>query len=238
MQQHTDCSHNKSRFMKNWFGLILVTSLCLMVISCGGYPDPAEVDAYDVYRSNFEMRIPNESDDGNGFWVYICRECTYEQFIEIEIPSPYVKGDARINLVDEIVLVPPAVPDETAARLDFTPDVDGDTFQYVAEVLERDRVSLNPLLFTAKVKRDNTFRFYDGRVVHELTDPDGNRYILFTVEIGIAEEYDLAEVDALSHIRLPSGWSYSSRELTGELFIDTGGVATVVATWGLTWQQY
>lgn len=82
------------------------------------------------------------------------------------------------------------------------------------------------------VARDTVFTFLAGEPVFELTDPDGNVYMMqsFTTQVNADLTYDsLATLgDSLA---LPEGWSYSTRVLDEDYDLstaDTGGQAYVV----------
>lgn len=82
------------------------------------------------------------------------------------------------------------------------------------------------------VKRDTSFLFKAGEPVFELTDPDGNVYMMQSyatyVDTGLTYEQ---LPDLGSKLQLPSGWKYSTRTLTDDYTLSTAstdGVAYVV----------
>ena len=95
-----------------------------------------------------------------------------------------------------------------------------------------------------QVMRDTRFCYPPGARVHELTDPQGNVYILFAYEV---DSFDFASPDfqdanALLDYPRPAGWSYSTRILNAELVIGSGGIASVLSIQGpvfptSTWEK-
>jgi hypothetical protein len=77
------------------------------------------------------------------------------------------------------------------------------------------------------VQRDTVFHYGPGRVVHEVTDPAGNVYVLFSFDLALSATIDLNQVDALAGLPVPPGWSYSSRVLESELLVVSNGLASL-----------
>lgn len=93
------------------------------------------------------------------------------------------------------------------------------------------------------VEHDTVLRFPAGRRVHELTNPEGDVYVMFGYE---AESMDVIvsdfnSPDALDGYPRPTGWSYSTRILQRELVLDSTGVVPVLAFRGSaplsTWEK-
>lgn len=80
------------------------------------------------------------------------------------------------------------------------------------------------------VARQTVFRFDAGTEVHELTDPDGRRYVMQSYAHIVDDTLDLATLAGLGdRLALPDGWSFASRVLDEQLdVLSTDGVATVV----------
>lgn len=83
----------------------------------------------------------------------------------------------------------------------------------------------------ATVLRNNTWLFYAGRRVYELTGPDGNRYIMQSYSQIVDENLQLEDLESLgARLALPSGWSFSTRVLVESLAVapESGSGARVV----------
>jgi hypothetical protein len=80
------------------------------------------------------------------------------------------------------------------------------------------------------VVRQTIFRFDAGTEVHELTDPDGQHYVMQSYSHIFDDGQTLATLDGLSdRLDLPAGWTYASRVLDERLdVLSRDGVATVV----------
>ena len=79
--------------------------------------------------------------------------------------------------------------------------------------------------------RFNTVFEDTERLIHELTDAEGDRYVLFAYEVESAD-FDRSvfdRPDAMSHYPRPWGWSYSSRIIEEDLELKSEGVVTVLA---------
>jgi hypothetical protein len=140
---------------------------------------------------------------------------------------------ARVRLWDVVVSILPPPPEGLPAVLNFG----GYTLNYGAEVIEGTIISFGPVFATASVERQTVLTFNAGTVVHEVTDPNGFRYTLFTAEVGVAEAYDLTQEGSLDSLAFPSGWTYSSRTLTDDFPQDSNGLAIVFVGPGTSWQR-
>lgn len=210
----------------------VVQIACLL--SCLFAPSPAAAMPYVL-----EVREPNALDPPFSRYVYLCSACTLAQFADVVAPAGFEKAGAKVFVPDEAVTAPTSPPAGVTPSLDLVLDIPGDDFFYVAQVLTAEIVALNATfgVFTlAQVERDTEFTYDAGRVVHEVHDPDGNTYVLFSFDEAVSNVVDLGLLDALGTFPLPAGWSYSSRVLGQDLVVASGGVAHVfgqgsVASW-------
>ena len=80
-----------------------------------------------------------------------------------------------------------------------------------------------------EVDRDTVFVFAAGKPVFELTDPDGNVYMMQSYAQIVDPKLTLADLAVLgSRLALPKGWSFSTRTLDAEYRLEANGVARVV----------
>jgi hypothetical protein len=164
--------------------------------------------------------------------VYLCAECTPEQFAGVVPPPGFEKAPAKLFMPAEGTGTPAVPPPGVPAALDLTLDVPGAEFDYIARVLDGALLGFAPgigPLATAQVERFIQFRYAAGDVVHELTDTSGDRWILFSFALELLPSYDVDALGGLAGLPVPAGWTYSSRVLDEELVIDSGGLATIFA---------
>ena len=83
-----------------------------------------------------------------------------------------------------------------------------------------------------EVARDTVFTFVAGEPVFELTDPEGNVYMMQSFTTIVDPELTYEALPTLGErLQLPEGWSYSTRVLDADYNLstaDTGGNAFVV----------
>jgi hypothetical protein len=158
-----------------------------------------------------------------------------------------MKTRDRLRLT-EALLTPRNAPKGVPAALDLSSMIPGAEMVYTARALSIEPVGYrfsSGLQIRARVERTTTFIYRAGRVVHELTDREGGKWILFSVPLSKTIHdpegngtIDPNEIDAFAQIKGPWWWTYSSRRLDEDLVVAVSGVAEVVAsTWGAAWQQ-
>jgi hypothetical protein len=83
--------------------------------------------------------------------------------------------------------------------------------------------SMNPAPYTVNiVSRNTVFVFAAGRPIFELIDPEGQRWVMQTWSQIVDPTLSLDDLGGLAgRLRLPTGWSYQTRTLTGPLRVDT-----------------
>ncbi|BBX16189.1 hypothetical protein [Mycolicibacterium duvalii] len=85
------------------------------------------------------------------------------------------------------------------------------------------------------VSRHAVFVFAAGEPVFELTDPDGNHWVMQTWSQIVDPELGYDDLTGLgSRLSLPTGWSYRARILDDELRVDTATEAAQVLQDDLT----
>ena len=115
--------------------------------------------------------------------AYECQECTFEQWETIVPTEGWSKGPAQISLFslpDSGMRSYPSVEghDDTVSFLDEIP---GNEYRIIAVTKDGRFIENGPsgLVVEAQVERDTFLVFNPGMRVHELTDPDGNVFVLF-----------------------------------------------------------
>ena len=83
--------------------------------------------------------------------------------------------------------------------------------------------SMNPAPYTVnEVSRNTVFIFNAGEEVYELTDPDGQRWVMQTWSQVADPNLSRADLPGLAgRLNLPDGWRYEPRVLTETLRVDT-----------------
>lgn len=96
-------------------------------------------------------------------------------------------------------------------------------------------VEIGSLLEAAKpylphsVNRTAAFIFDAGQRVYELTAPDGTTYVMQTYSVQIDPTLTEAQLTDLgSRLKVPEGWTYSSRILDSQFRIETATTAAHV----------
>ena len=164
--------------------------------------------------------------------AYECNECSFEQFAAIEPPPEWSKGPTQVILpIGELRSTPSF--DGVPSSVDFVPEIPGDEFTLIAKTLDGHIVEIgdNGAMVVVDVMRDTFFRFPRGSRVHELTDPEGNTFVLFAYEVESADfdSPDFEDTDALADYPGPEGWTFSTRILDADLVMESEGVVTVLA---------
>ena len=171
--------------------------------------------------------------------VYLCADCTLAQFADVTAPPGFIKAPPKLVVPDTAVTARPTPPLGVAAGLDLVLDIPGDDFDFVAHVGDGTLLGFVPgfgPFAISQVERDSVFRYDAGRVVHELSDPDGASWILFSFDI--VQTADLDQIGSLSGLPLPAGWSYESRVLDQPLVIRSNGLAEVFTQGQLNLYQH
>ncbi|HEU5151894.1 MAG TPA: hypothetical protein VFU19_15465 [Iamia sp.] len=81
-----------------------------------------------------------------------------------------------------------------------------------------------------RVARDTVFRFAAGATIHQLTAPNGERYVMQAYSHAVDATQGLDTLAALAdRLALPPGWAFTTRTIEQRLdLLSTDGVATVV----------
>ena len=174
---------------------------------------------------------------------YECQECTWEQIAAIVPPPGWTKGPTQVLIPTGEMRSRPSfegVPD----AVDFVPEIPGPEYRLIVKNVDARIIEIGAMgvVVEAQVMRDTLLRFPPTALVHELTDPDGNVFVLFVHGIDPNDPYrvNYLEQDSLSYFTPPEGWTYSNRVLTEELLLDADGSTTVVAIRGendSTWEK-
>lgn len=164
--------------------------------------------------------------------AYECNECTFEQFDALTLPRGWRKSPKQIILPFGELLSHLSF-EGVSSTLDLIPEIPGDEFQLIAKGLEGKivNVSFSGIMIKSKVMRNTVLRYPAGRRVHELTDKDGNIYVLFAYEVK-SVNFDrtfFEKDDVLLNYPRPKGWSYSSRIIDEDLILNSKGIVDVLA---------
>ena len=130
---------------------------------------------------------------------------------------------------------------------DFLEEMPGNEYRVIAITLDGEFIenAAGRLVVKAQVMRDTRLVFQALTRVHELTDPDGNVFVLFAhhVDPDNIDAIDFQSQDAMAYLVAPEGWTYATRILDEELVLDANnfdGVVPVLAIRGdinSTWEQ-
>ena len=130
---------------------------------------------------------------------------------------------------------------------DFLDDMPGNEYRIIAVTHDGRFIGnvAGHLVVEVQVERDTYLVFKSGMRVHELTDPEGNVFVLIAhhVDPDNWQAVDFQSADALAYLTAPEGWAYSTRILDEDLELDSdnsNGVVTVLAIRGdinSTWEK-
>jgi hypothetical protein len=170
--------------------------------------------------------------------AYECPTCTFEQHQAIVPPTGWMKGPSQVALFSrgELRSTPSfeGVPD----AVDFVAEVPGNEYTLIAKNLDATIVAngADGLVVQTQVMRDTLLRWSAGMRVHELTDPEGNVFVLFAYGVDPTNVVipDFQDAAVLADFSGPEGWVYSTRILDEELLLDSPDIATVLAIRGAT----
>ena len=80
-----------------------------------------------------------------------------------------------------------------------------------------------------EVQRDTVYTYRAGRAVYELTAPDGHVYVMQSYAQIEDKNLTIDDLPSLgSRLSLPEGWTYSTRTLTEDFELASGGLAYVI----------
>ena len=190
---------------------------------------------------NFEVRpvVPGSSVARD---VYLCPTCTVATWPTVIPPAGAAMADPRLMVPSEGTIELGSPPPGIPAALDLSPTIAGSEMVWGARLLTASPIGFDPVLgvfLQARVQRQTVLTYSAGSTLHQLTDPSGGTWTLFTLLLSAttmdpagAGTIDPTVVGSLSGLALPAGWSYSSEVLTSDLVLDTavtGGVADVFA---------
>ena len=218
---------------------VSIALLCTTMMSCADSDRPA-----DEQSSHFTLKVfKNTGENLFAQLAYQCRGCSFEQFTALEPPPEWTKGLTQVALpIGELRSTPSF--DGVPGTVDLIPEIPGKEFELIAKTLSGSVVEMGEkgLWATVDVMRDTLFRYPTGSRVHEMTDPEGNIFVLFVYQVD-SEDFDLSffeAEDALANHPAPEEWTYSTRILEEDLIMDSEGVVTVLAFRGdiaSAWQK-
>lgn len=80
-----------------------------------------------------------------------------------------------------------------------------------------------------QVQRDTVYTYQAGAPVYELTSPDGHVYVMQSYSQIKDKQLTIDQLDSIGNkLALPASWTYTTRKLTDDLVLDSGGLAYVI----------
>ena len=216
---------------------IMVASL--LGVGCSDTPGSPELPG-----EGFTLKVhQNTGENPFAQLAYQCNACTFEDYAGLEPPEGWTKGPTQMVIPSGEMLSTP-VFEGVPATIDLIAELPGDEFELIAKSLNGTVLEMSGtrLVALVDVMRDTLFRYPAGGRVHEVTDPEGQVFILFAFEVATmdADRAVFESADALSDYPVPEGWTYTTRVLADELVLATEGVATVLSIRGevsSVWQR-
>jgi hypothetical protein len=196
----------------------------------------------------YELRMPAPENPDVLAHSYYCNACSPDTWPSVIAPEGSAKEGLRIRMQGKTTVTPLSPPPGIPAALDLSPEVPGAEMVYMMRAL-----SVRPIGYRFSsgvqvrvlVERTTTFTYEAGSVVHELTDTDGDKWILFGMPLALTihdpqgeGDIDPTELDALRGLGGPWFWTYSSRMLTEDLTVSALGVTEIIGQLrGAAWQR-
>ena len=217
----------------NECGIALAILTACLLAGCGEGATPTAPGEPLGIESTFTLKLLRNTGEGPfAQLAYQCDECSFAQHEAVEPPPGFTRAPAQVILpIGEGGEAP--VAEGFPLSLDLIEEIPGDDFRLIARVIDGRLVEAteDAIIAVAEVMRDTRFLYPAGTRVHELTDPEGNVFVLFAYGVE-SEDYTspvFQNADALDGHPLPRGWTYVTRVLEEDLHMDPGGLATVLA---------
>lgn len=204
-----------------------------ILTACGSGPTTGGLETSAGIESSFTLKLlRNTGENPFAQLAYECDECSFAQHAAVEPQPGWTKSPAQVILpIGELHSTPST--DGLPSSVDLIPEIPGDDFRVIAKTTDGRIVEAgaNGIVAVVQVVRDTSFLFPAETRVHELTDPEGNVFVLFAYEVESADFTSpvFQDADALAGHPRPAGWTYSTRILGEDLRMNPGGVATVLA---------
>lgn len=178
--------------------------------------------------------------------VYICDACTFQQYLDTPLPGASWSrnasaGNNRLLLPDFGTNIPPEAPPGVATSLDLLPEIEGERYQLIAQVLSASVLGFGTQgpIALAQVARGTTLRWDAGSLIHKVRSPAGIEFVLFSISEIHTGIFDPFVLNGLAAMSLPPGWAYESEVLATDFTIGTPtGIASVYSVpnyWA--WQE-
>ena len=168
-------------------------------------------------------------------WVYNtlglndCPQAEWDALTEDEVNEEYGSISAELNgprywVIDKLVASGSTDSTET-----FTFGEIEMTLRAKIETKLREPTVGQQFYTPNEVQRDTTYTYNAGQAVYELTSPEGDVYIMQSYSQIEDKELTIDQLASLGDVlRLPHGWSYSTRTLTEDYELVTNGLAYVI----------
>jgi hypothetical protein len=168
-------------------------------------------------------------------WVYNtlglndCPAAEWDALTEDEVNEAYGSESAKLNgprywMIDELV-----ASGSTTTGKTFT--FGGIEMELRASVETKvgEKTVGEEFYAPNQVQRDTIYRYNAGEPIYELTSPEGDVYVMQAYAQVKDKNLILDELASLgSKLALPKGWTYTTRRLTEDLVLDSGGLAYVI----------
>jgi len=168
-------------------------------------------------------------------WVYNtlglndCPACQWDALTEDQVNEAYGSVSAKLNgprywVIDKLV-----ASKSTTTGTTFT--FGGIEMALRASIETRIREGTVGDEFYApnQVHRDTVYTYQAGKLVYELTSPEGDAYIMQSYAQIKDKNLTIEDLPSLgSRLALPEGWTYATRTLSEDFELVTSGLAYVI----------
>jgi len=192
----------------------------------------AAIDAGNM-EPVFTHKMMKPTDENNFASLgYECNQCTFEQFLAIEPRPGWSKGPTQVLIPNGILRSTPSF-EGVPSSMDFVPEIPGNEYKLIVKNLNAKVLEIRDggAIVEATVMRDTLLRFPAGSRVHELTNPEGDVFVLFAHHVDPQNVVipDFQDPNVLGDFPRPEGWVYSTRIIDEELALDSINNTTVLA---------
>ncbi len=221
----------------------------LLFFSCSDEGDQSgstgteESDAPIAFTHKMMKSVPGQPMHAQ--FAYDCASCTFEQWLEIEPPTGWQKGPPQVAVMNRGIMRstpsfekvqeiwPSLAEEEFYESWDFLEEVPGNEYELIA-------VNIGPPVIVqfapsrviiTRVMRDTTLTFDAGKRVHEVTNDDGDVFVLFAYGVDPQNVVipDFQDSEVLADFTPPNGWTYSTRVLEADIVLDSEDITSVMA---------
>lgn len=165
----------------------------------------------------------------NTLWLNDCPADQWDALTEEEVNEAYGSESAKLNGPRYWVLDELAASGSSTTGQKFTFGGIEMELRAAVETKVGEGTVGDAFYAPNQVKRDTVYTYEAGKPVYELTSPEGDVYVMQSYAQIVDKDLTIEDLASLgSQLTLPEGWTYTTRTLTDDLVLDSGGLAYVI----------